>query len=153
MEKIKDLFRKSAFLILLVTMISGCKKAPINDDIQGFWILREFTTLDNGVEHKCDRLYYSIGRFVTEISERQGPNNYGHYVGLTEFRNNETQIVLKSFRSKSGSAGDDGMDVPVDKLLPFGINNPEETIFEIIKCNGKSMILESDYARLELEKF
>lgn len=152
MGKIK-IFFKSTIIFLLLATFTGCKKAPINDDIQGFWILKEFTTLDDGTKHKCERLYYSIGRFVTEISERQGPNNYGNFVGLTEFKNNETQLILKDFKSKGIDAGDDGIAVPVEKLQPFGINNQKETIFEIVKCNGKSMTLESDYARLELEKF
>ena len=133
--------------------LAGCKKAPIDDHIQGFWILKEFTTLEDGQFHSCERLYYSIGRFVTEVSERQGPNNYGYYVSLTEFRNNNSVLVLKDFKDKNESTGDNGFDAPVEKLRPFGINSQEETVFRIIHCNGKTMTLESDYAKLELEKF
>lgn len=152
MEKMNSWLRWT-FIIVFTLIMCGCKKAPINDDIQGFWILKVFTTLEDGKLHKCERLYYSIGRFVTEISERQGPNEYGQFVGLTEFRNNETELVLKGFRSKGGGAGDTGVSATIEQLLPFGINNQEETVFEVVKCNGKVMTLQSDYARLELEKF
>lgn len=140
-------------ITLLVMLLSGCKKAPIDSQIQGFWILQQFTTLEDGEVHPCERLYYSIGRSVTEISERQGPNGYGHYVGLTEFREDNTVLVVKDFKPKNSAAGDTGEKAPVEKLRPFGINNQEETVFEILHCNGKTMTLESDYAQLELEKF
>lgn len=142
---------KFIFCIFMISTLTGCKKAPISNDIQGFWILQEFKTLNDDVEHKCERLYYSIGRFVTEISERQGNNNYGYYIGLTEFKENNTILVIKNFKYKN--IGDNGVDAPLEKLLPFGINNQKETVFKVINCNGKSMILESDYAQLKLKKF
>lgn len=147
---------KKVYLIgitLLVVLLAGCKKAPIDNHIQGFWILQQFTTLEDGKVHPCERLYYSIGRFVTEISERQGSNGYGHYVGLTEFREDNTVLVVKDFKPKNSAAGDTCEKAPVEKLRPFGINNQAETVFDVVHCNGKTMTLESDYARLELEKF
>lgn len=147
----KNLYLTS--ITLLVILFSGCKKAPIDNQIQGFWILKEFTTLKDGQIHSCERLYYSIGRSITEISERQGPNGYGHYVGLTEFRENNTVLVVKDFKPKNTAQGDTGEKVSVESLRPFGLNSQEETVFEILHCNGKTMTLESDYAQLKLEKF
>ena len=43
--------------------------------------------------------------------------------------------------------------VTVEGLRNYGINSREETKFRIIGCDGKTMTLESDYARLELRKF
>lgn len=150
--KIQKYCLLTIFYIVISICMFSCQKAPINNKIQGLWILKEFTILENGEKNICERLYYSIGRFVTEISEKQGNNGYGTYIGITEFANDETKIILKDFKIRKGS-GDEGIDAPVEKLLPFGINNQKETIFEIVNCNGKSMTLESDYARLELEKF
>lgn len=139
-------------IITLIFTNTGCKKAPINNDIEGFWILENFTILETGENVKCERLYYSITRMLTEIAEKQGANGYGTYVGCTEYRNNETQLVLKDFKIRQGT-GDSGENAPISMLKHFGINNQQETIFNIVFCNGKNMTLESDYACLNLKKF
>ena len=131
---------------------TGCKKAPINSDVEGFWILERFTVAETNEAVECERLYYSITRMVTEVAEKDGSKGYGAYIGRTEYRNDETQLVVKDFKIRQ-STGDSGQDAPVENLKHFGINNQQETVFDIVKCDGKEMILESDYARLELKKF
>lgn len=138
--------------ICILAGLSGCQKAPINSDIEGQWILKQFTLRETDETVTCERLYYSITRMVTEVAEKQGPNGYGTYIGRTEYRKNETQLVVKDFKVRQ-STGDSGEDAPVEKLRHFGIDNQVETVFDVIHCNGKTMTLESDYARLELEKF
>lgn len=138
--------------ICILAGLSGCQKAPINSDIEGQWILKQFTIRETDETVTCERLYYSITRMVTEVAEKQGPNGYGAYIGRTEYRNNETQLVVKDFKVRQ-STSDSGENAPVEKLRHFGIDNQEETVFDVIHCNGKTMTLESDYARLELEKF
>ena len=136
----------------MVTSLNGCKKAPINSDVEGLWILDRFTVTETGETVTCERLYYSITRMVTEVAEKQGSKGYGAYIGRTEYRNNETQLVVKDFKVRQ-STGDSGENAPVEQLKHFGIDNQQETVFDIVKCNGKKMTLESDYARLELTKF
>lgn len=138
--------------ICILAGLSGCQKAPINSDIEGQWILKQFTLRETDETVTCERLYYSITRMVTEVAEKQGPNGYGAYIGRTEYRNNETQLVVKDFKVRQ-STGDSGEDAPVEKLRHFGIDNQVETVFDVVYCNGKTMTLQSDYARLELEKF
>lgn len=138
--------------ICILAGLSGCQKAPINSDIEGQWILKQFTLRETDETVTCERLYYSITRMVTEVAEKQGPNGYGAYIGRTEYRNNETQLVVKDFKVRQ-STGDSGEDAPVEKLRHFGIDNQVETVLDVVHCNGKTMTLESDYARLELEKF
>ena len=139
-------------VIGLAMTFSGCKKAPINSDVEGLLILEQFTLTETGETVKRERLYYSITRMVTEVAEKQGSKGYGAYIGRTEYRNNETQLVVKDFKVRK-STSDTGEDAPVEKLKHFGIDNQKETVFEIVKCNGEKMTLESDYARLELTKF
>ena len=138
--------------ICILAGLSGCQKAPINSDIEGQWILKQFTLRETDETVTCERLYYSITRMVTEVAEKQGPNGYGTYIGRTEYRNNETQLVVKDFKVRQ-STSDSGEDAPVEKLRHFGIDNQVETVFDVVHCNGKTMTLQSDYARLELEKF
>lgn len=138
--------------LCIILGISGCQKAPINSNIEGQWRLKQFTIRETDETVNCERLYYSITRMVTELAEKQGPNEYGTYIGRTEYRNDETQLVVKDFKVRQ-STSDSGENAPVEKLRHFGINNQAETVFDVIHCNGKAMTLESDYARLELEKF
>lgn len=56
----------------LTMSFAGCKKAPINTDVEGFWILEQFTVTETGETVKCERLYYSITRMVTEVAEKDG---------------------------------------------------------------------------------
>lgn len=136
----------------LLAGAAGCKKAPINSNVEGFWILERFTVTETGETVECERLYYSITRMVTEVAEKNGSKGYGAYIGRTEYRNGETQLVVKDFKVRE-STGDNGQDAPVEKLKHFGIGNQQETVFDIEYCNGKKMTLQSDYARLELTKF
>lgn len=136
----------------LLASAAGCKKAPINSDVEGLWVLERFTVAETGETVECERLYYSITRMVTEVAEKDGSKGYGAYIGRTEYRNGETQLVVKDFKVRQ-STGDNGQDAPVEKLKHFGIGNQQETVFDIEYCNGKKMTLQSDYARLELTKF
>lgn len=136
----------------LLAGAAGCKKAPINSNVEGFWILERFTVTETGETVECERLYYSITRMVTEVAEKNGSKGYGAYIGRTEYRNGETQLVVKDFKVRK-STSDNGEDAPVEKLKHFGIGNQQETVFDIEYCNGKKMTLQSDYARLELTKF
>lgn len=140
------------YILCLIIGINGCKKAPINSDIEGMWRLKQFTILETNKIITCNRLYYGITRMVTEVSEKEGPNGYGTYIGRTEYRENETQLVLKDFKVRT-STSDNKQNAPIESLRNFGINNQQETIFNIIHCNGKTITLKSDYAQLELEKF
>ena len=89
---------------------------------------------------------------VTEVSEKQGDKGLDAYVGRTGYNENETQLILSDFKVRA-STSDNGKNAPVEGLREYGINSQEITVFDIVKCDGKSMILQSDYARLELEKF
>lgn len=140
------------YIFCSIIGISGCKKAPINSNIEGMWILKQFTILETNKTVTCQHLYYSITRIVTEVAEKEGTNGYGSYISRTEYRENETQLILKDFKVRA-STSDNKQNAPIEALRHFGINNQQETIFNIMHCNGKTMMLRSDYAQLELEKF
>ncbi len=143
---------KHLLTAILILLMAGCAKAPINSDVEGFWQLNEFEILSTGETVECTRLYYSITRMVTEVAEKQGPNGYGAYIGRTAYSDDGNTLILTDFKERSGT-GDNGKDAPVEGLRHYGINSREETKFRIVRCDGKTMVLESDYARLELSKF
>lgn len=128
------------YILCFIIGINGCKKAPINSDIEGIWRLKQFTILETDKTTTCQRLYYSITRMVTEVAEKEGPNGYGTYIARSEYRENEPQIVLKDFKIRDGTS-DNKQNAPIEVLRIFGINNQQETIFNIVHCNGKTMTL------------
>lgn len=132
--------------LLLLFILTGCKKAPVNSDVEGFWKLKKITVLSTEETTGCEDLYYGITRMVTEVK------GAGTYISRTEYRDNETKLVLKDFKVRGGTS-DTGDNAPVEGLKTYGINSQEETVFDIVECDGKKMTLQSDYSRLELEKF
>lgn len=138
-------------LLFLCLQLISCEKAPIRSDVEGFWRLERYTVLSTDETIECNRLYYSITRLVTEVSDKGG-NGFGAYIARTGYEDNENTLVLSDFKVRGGTA-DNGEDAPVEGLRNYGINSREETKFRIIDCDGKTMTLESDYARLELRKF
>ena len=139
-------------LLFLCLQLISCEKAHIRSDVEGFWKLERFTVLSTDETVECQNLYYSITRLVTEVSERNGSNGYGAYISRTGYEEDETVLVLSDFKVRWNTS-DNGENAPVEGLRHYGINSQSETKFQIIHCDGKTMTLLSDYARLELKKF
>ena len=116
-------------IFLIILFIAGCTKEPINNEIEGFWILREFTTLEDGKITRCNRLYYSITRMVTEISEKQGNNNYGSYIGKTKYGEEEKQLILTDFKIRQ-STSDSGNGCPRGKIKKVRYKQPRNNYFQ-----------------------
>ena len=137
--------------LLLVVLFSGCAKQPINSDVEGFWYLERFTTLEDGEIHESERIYYGITRYVVEVSEKQGPQGYSAFIGRFAYGDDGKKVIMSEFKERK-TTGDNGKDATLEELKPFGIG-ALETVFDIVKADGKHLILESDYARLELSRF
>ena len=138
-------------LLLLVVLMGGCAKQPINSDVEGFWQLKRFTTLADGETHEPERIYYGINRYVVEVSEKQGSQGYGSFIGRFTYGADGQEALMSEFKER-GNTSDNGQEATVEQLKPFGIG-ALETVFRIVKADGKRLVLESDYARLELSRF
>lgn len=135
---------------LLLCLLAGCKKAPMNSNIEGFWQLLEFTTEADGETHPCNRIYYSIQLWVAEVSERGGDLGAGSFRGRYRYDEETNTVTLKEMST---------YDLPEysrpatrEELHPFGLDSTDTT-FDVIKADGKSLILKSDYATLILKRF
>lgn len=148
MVKIMRLF----IAMLMAVAVAGCEfKEPIDNDIEGFWKLERFETNADGRMHECTRLYYSITRYVVEVSEKQGPNGYGTFIGRFGYKDGETKVVMKDFKQRANTS-DNGVSATVDDLKPFGIDSLETT-FDVVVADGDNLVLRSDYATLQLTRF
>lgn len=130
--------------------LGGCKKAPINSDIEGHWQLLEFITKADGEIHRCERIYYSIQLWVVEVAEKQGTQ------GLTSFRGrykyDEASNTVSMTDMSTYATPENSVPAEVWQLEPYGLNSVNTT-FRVLESDGHSMVLESDYAILKLKKF
>lgn len=136
---------------IVALLMGGCKKAPINNDFEGMWILERFTTQADDEVHACQRMYVSIQLWVMEVSEKQGPHGYGTFIGRCIYDGKGESITVKEFYQRA-STGDNGIPATAEQLKPWGMN-ATETTFRVLKADGKQLVLESDYAILELKRF
>lgn len=135
-------------LLTIAIAFGGCKKEPVNSDIEGHWQLLEFVTKADGQRHECERIYYSIQLWVVEVAEKQGS------LGLMPFRGRYSYDEATNTVSMTEMSTYPNPSVPAEvwQLEPYGLNSTD-TEFDVISADGKSMVLESDYARLTFKKF
>jgi hypothetical protein len=135
---------------LLLCLLAGCKKAPMNSNIEGFWQLLEFTTQADGETHPCNRIYYSIQLWVAEVSERGGDLGITPFRGRYRYDEETNTITLKEMSTYA--TPENSRPATREELHPFGLDSTDTT-FDVIKADGKSLILKSDYATLTLKRF
>lgn len=138
-------------VLALSVLFTNCEKKEIYNDLEDHWKLEKFEIKESKQVVYCDRLFFGITYLVTEIAEKNPPF-YQSYFARTEYRDNNTKLVLYDFKTKEFANGEP-IPATSEQLKAFGIINPDETVFQIVELNRKKLILESDYARLELKRF
>ena len=136
--------------VLLCLVMGGCQKEAIDSDMEGHWELVEYTTAADGKVHVCNRIYYSIPVWEEEIAAKQSGTPHRPVIGRFEHEENGN-VRMRDFKGRKATS-DDKKDVTVEELLPYGIN-ALDTEFEVVKANGKELVLKSDYATLMLKRF
>lgn len=138
-------------VILACLLMQGCAKEPVDSSVEGFWKLERFTTKEDGAVHEPERIFYGITRYVVEIAERQGTQGYGDFIGRFAYADEGREVVMSEFKVRAGTS-DSKKDATLEQLKPFGIG-AAETTFRIVKAEGKVLVLESEYATLELKRY
>ena len=139
-------------LLLLCLQLISCGKAPIREDVEGYWQLKSVTYLETGETVEYNGLYYSISMMLVKVSDPHGRYGCGQAFGRLKYEDDNSSLVFSDFYVGAGNV-DTGVQAQVENLIPYGINSRDEIKFRIVHCNGKTMTLESDYARLEMRKF
>ena len=148
-------------ILALLLAATSCEKESVYDELEQHWRLEQFTLLAKSEVVCCNRIFFGITHMVTEMAEKQVSDGYqdgeplkgyGAYIARTEYRNEGKVLVLRNFKVRAFT-GDTKQDATVEQLLPFGINNPEVSAFKVIELSKGRLVLESEYARLELKKF
>ncbi len=118
---------------LLLCLLAGCKKAPMNSNIEGFWQLLEFTTQADGETHPCNRIYYSIQLWVAEVSERGGDLGAGSFRGRYRYDEETNTVTLKEMSTYA--TPENSRPATQEELHPFGLDSTDTT-FDVIKQTG-----------------
>ena len=139
-------------IILFLALLTGCEKAPIREDVEGYWQLKSVTYLETGETVEYNGLYYSISMMLVKVSDPHGRYGCGQAFGRLKYEDDNSSLVFSDFYVGAGNV-DTGVQAQVEKLIPYGINSRDEIKFRIVHCNGKTMTLESGYSKLELKKF
>lgn len=139
-------------IILFLALLTGCEKAPIREDVEGYWQLKSVTYLETDETVEYNGLYYSISMMLVKVSDPHNRYGCGQAFGRLRYEDDNSSLVFSDFYVGAGNV-DTGVQAQVGNLIPYGINSRDEVKFRIVHCNGKTMTLESEYSRLELRKF
>lgn len=138
-------------MLFMLCLTCGCdKKWPINGNLDGYWQLMTVETQSDGVKTNCHRMYIGIQLHMIELKDL-GNNGYKNFFGEFNYDEDKNIVVIKNLKEKV-STSDNGQMADIKDLNPYGINS-QETVFDVIKADGKTLILESDYARLTMRSF
>lgn len=140
----------SLVIIMIVFTCSCDKKWPINGNLDGYWQLMTVETKTDGTKKDCHRMYIGIQLHMIELKDL-GNNGYESFFGEFNYNEDEDIVIIKNLKEKS-STSDNGKVADITDLNPYGIN-ALETGFKVVKADGKTLILESNYARLTMRSF
>lgn len=146
----KVIFKKIWIALLVGVLMSSCEKAPEYGKIEGFWQLLVFTTEADKEVHTCNRIYYAIQLQVAEMSEKGG-QKLPTLKGMFHYDEASNVVAIQDIyfydKDKKEYA------TPNEALLnKYGLNNVDMEL-EVVKADGKVLILRSEYATLTLKRF
>lgn len=141
----------TALFSLLLLLLGGCEKAPIDSRIEGMWRLEEYTTLEDGAVHPCEDIFYSIQLWVVDIACKPGRGGYKSSIGRFIYEEGDA-VTMKDFHYRKGTTDDSKTPTRIEDLRPYGINSLETT-FEVVHSDKHALTLRSDYATLKFSKF
>lgn len=123
------------FAILLCS-VTSCDEKFGYKYLDGMWQMRTITYLDDDATVHPEDMYFSFQMNIVEVKQ------LGTALFNGKFDYTDEVISLKL------GVGETNLH-----LLPgFGMNAPEQH-FKVVKLNSDKLILQSDYARLELRKY
>lgn len=128
---------KIVFLFFACVLLSvSCRKADDNGHLGAFWKLLELEYVADGTKIDCRQqdLFMAVQLDLMQLS-----GNGLHYA---RFRHTGDSLFIQMI----GGNADTGL------LESFGMNGQEQRFF-VKKINRNSLILESEYSKLQFKKF
>lgn len=130
---------KKGLILLFAILLCGltsCDKKFGYKHLDGMWQMQAITYLDSETTVQPDDMYFSFQMNIIEVKQLgtalfNGTFDYTQGVISSNLRVGETNLHL---------------------LPHFGMNAPDQN-FKVVKLTSDKLILQSDYARLELRKY
>ena len=128
---------KKGIIILfaaLLCVMTSCTEKFGYTHLDGMWQVQTITK--EGVTEHPEDMYFSFQMHIIEVRKL----GYGLFNGTFDYTDGIMSTKLRLSESN------------LDMLPVFGMNAPEQE-FVVEKLNSDKLILQSDYARLELRKY
>lgn len=119
----------------LLASLSGCRKTPINGDLDGQWQIMKIDYKDS-IDVVPTQAYYCFFLHTVNLTKVGGG-----VVGGNMDYDEKAKTLRLQFPYNDGKS-----------LNTWGMN-ASETIFKIEKLTGEHLVIESDIAMIELRKF
>lgn len=146
----KGIYKNIWVALLIGMLMSSCGKAPEYGKIEGFWQLLEFTTEADKEVHACERIYYAIQLQVAEMSEKGG-QKLPTLKGMFHYDEASNVVTIQDIYFYDSDKKE--YATPNEALLnKYGLNDADMEL-EVLKADGKHLVLKSDYATLTLKRF
>lgn len=129
----KKILTATVAIIILTITLGGCRKVPINGDLDGMWQVMSVEYAD-GTSHSYSGLYYCVSLHVIQL--RGGGVFSGNMIYDKDAR------TLKA----------DFPGIAPGQLRPWGVEGTQMD-FDILELTGKRLTLKSDYAEVRLRKW
>lgn len=121
---------------ILLCAVTSCDEKFGNKYLDGMWQMQSITYLNDETTVHPQDMYFSFQMNIIEVKKLGG----ALFNGTFDYTDG---VISSSLRVGEADLG----------LLPdFGMNAPEQH-FKVMKLSSDKLILQSDYARLELRKY
>lgn len=135
-------------IYLLLILLTSCQKAPVNEDIESFWRLKEYYSIQDNQVYSVQEHYIAITPHLVQLSTTFDTDST-RYIGRMEYINDG--LRWHDFYEMLINH-DNGVKVEVELLEPWGLRS-DDTYFSIEKSNGSELWLRSRDALLKLERY
>ena len=128
------------FSLILLTGLISCGKKPINGHLDGRWQLMTIDYHENGDVDNPQFTYYDVSLHVLKLWKTTGEDGSFGPSWLGRFNQEGDSLFIRMIRMNK------------KQVQSFGLNDTIQS-FGVETLTRKTMILNSDYARLEFRKF
>ncbi len=122
-------------IVALLGSVAGCRKAPVNGDLDGQWQVMKIDYKDS-IDVVPEQVYYCFFLHTVNLSRVGG----GIVGGNMQYDEGGKTLRLQFPYNDGKSLNIWGMDA-------------SETVFSIKELTGKCLVIESNIALIELRKF
>ena len=139
-------------MTLLALVLTSCESYLVNGNLDGFWQVTSIENKQTGELTRCKGdIYYSFQRELVLVSyvSPNVPTGQIKENHIAYFTHKDDSIFMTDFRIYIDK---EGTSSPLSKLEKFGLYDIYNT-FQVEKLNKKSLILNSNKARIILEKY